>query len=683
MIKKFILIILALFCIGVPIINNFGYFLFFSCLFIISFGSLRSFKGQFIAIFCVFLIVIISKFLLPTIKLQEGHNIFIFKSSNEALEKGLPKDVFSYSKNLFLKKYPKDKSCSPEDGACWRKHEIPNSTFSFSTDSSFKKPKYSRIVDFIEFDNLTQFRGGFVNENSYNWYGSSDIKRESMPFFVMYEFNKQSIGSSICWQGHCLWEESVNKYIPYYHLSFECRMITDKDVGKHIYGISIDNSPQLGFWQRFKYFVNNKILKKTETVKNEQLAIKLKLSPVLYLSSVINSILLFLGVLIIVILGIKIRFKDIKIPLLLIVLAAIIIYIYCPHLFGQYFIHEGGEDGLTHQTLGRNIFKYAIEGKWLDALMGCEEVYWNTPGFRYFRAFEKLIFGDTNYGYLTVVLFLPYIFFGFLSQFISKNWSMVFSLIFLIGVAPFNILQNLGLSFYLYVMVVRGGWPDTLGYTAFLSAIFISFKHLSDKKIYMKYGLLANFLLFISVFMRPNLAVAAIIIVVYLAFRLFLKKRYLEIFVTSIGFLPVLFMLWHNFYFGGKLYPFTGSVSLALQSGVHPIVYLNVIKEMLRHNYSGPDIERIISHLHMMFQQWYKLALLAICFFVAFFRHNLSLNVRIIAIVCLSLHFFNFFFFAVYFRYVFLTWALTSVVSLTLVYHYLKLKKNHSKKEVF
>ena len=44
----------------------------------------------------------------------------------------------------------------------------------------------------------------------------------------------------------------------------------------------------------------------------------------------------------------------------------------------------------------------------LGALEGGEKVfYYGGPGLRYLRAFERLIFGDTFLGYLSLMLLLP------------------------------------------------------------------------------------------------------------------------------------------------------------------------------------------------------------------------------------------------------------------------------------
>ena len=69
-----------------------------------------------------------------------------------------------------------------------------------------------------------------------------------------------------------------------------------------------------------------------------------------------------------------------------------------------------------------------------------------------------------------------------------------------------------------------------------------------------------------------------------------------------------------------------------------------------------------------MIGPWYRLAVLVPVFFAAFSKRNVSADLRLLAIVVLCLHGVNLFIFAVSFRYVFLTWALTAVVALSLIW---------------
>lgn len=671
-IGKIIAFIGILICIGLPITDILGFWLvFISALLLVS-GKYRLSLKRFALIILIALVVVLAKGILPRAAIQEGHNIFITKTNGEALERGLPLQVFVYMKDLFLKRYPENKRCDPQtcSGVCWTGQLLPESTFAFSSDSVLLKPKYSRIVDSINFRNLTQFRGNFVNDLKYNWYGGPDnIQRENMPFFVMYELSAACANSSLCWRGHVLWESVPGNFIPIFHPDESCRKILPEDKGKRVFGVSIDNDTQLGFWDQFKVFksklkfIFNPQADNPLVGNREQLVMKLKLSPMLKTAACIKISLTIIGAVIILLLSVKINWRHLVIPLIFISIASAVTFCYTPHLFGQYFIHEGGEDGLTHQTYGRNILKNAIEGNWGLALKGEQDVYWDTPGFRYFRALEKFGFGDTNLGYLLVTLLLPYVWYLFLSRFIARIWAFWTTIVFLLTYFP---VEGLGFSYYLYVMVTRGGWPDTLGYISFLTAIWLASKYYPIRgAAYIWYGFIAHFLLFITVFMRPNFCVAALIIILYLAFKLFREKRFKEIFFSWMGFLPIILMPLHNYWFGKKFYLFTGAIDLAVTTP--PAMYFNAFKELLSSDFNGENFRQIMLHIKAMIGFWYRVLFLIPVFFAAFTRIKIPSDLRMLAFVVLALHAVNLFVFAVFFRYVFLTWALTVMVTISLV----------------
>lgn len=663
-------------CIGFPITDIFHFAVLFLAGLVVAGGTIRLSARRFAIVFAVVLIVVLMKGLLPRAALEEGHNVFVTKEQGEPLEQGLPPEVFAYTKELFLKQYPPEKRCDPQHGTCWQAFAPPQTTFEFSADSVWRKAKYSRVVDSINFDNLSQFRGGFTNDFAYNWYLTSDVKRESMPYFVMYELSPSSVNSSLCWRGHVLWETSPDRFTAIYHSTQGCRKITSEDVGKRVFGVSINNSSQLGFrarleaWKlKLRQFLHGE-KDDSQDEGFEQLAMRLRFSPILKVAGIINNFLLIGGIFTIILLMFKIRWQNLILPIIIILAASALVSVYCPHLFGEYYIHEGGEDGLTHQTFGRRILIHAMNGDWREALRGEQDVYWDTPGFRYFRAIEKSIFGDTNFGYLLVALVFAYLWYLFLTHFVPKAWAFWITLIFIWGLFPLRPCEffgDFGFAYYLYVMIVRGGWPDTLGFAAFLTALWLLIKYWRlSGKTYLWFGFIAHFLLFVAVFMRPNFSVVSLVVILYFACRLAREKRFKEIVFTWAGFAPVLLIPLHNYWFGKKFCLFTGAIDMAVT--MPPSVYLQAFKELVTSNFKGANIEQVLSHLKTMLGPWYRWVALMTVFFAAFTKRNLNSNLRLLAIAVLSLHFVNLFIFAVFWRYVFLTWALTAIVALSLIW---------------
>ena len=65
-------------------------------------------------------------------------------------------------------------------------------------------------------------------------------------------------------------------------------------------------------------------------------------------------------------------------------------------VFGYHAL-EGGMDGLLHESFAKDIFVNFINGNFVEALKGNEDVYYFMPGMRYFLFLEKLLFGNNFY----------------------------------------------------------------------------------------------------------------------------------------------------------------------------------------------------------------------------------------------------------------------------------------------
>ena len=64
-----------------------------------------------------------------------------------------------------------------------------------------------------------------------------------------------------------------------------------------------------------------------------------------------------------------------------------------------------------------------LAGDISGALEGGEQVFYFTPGMRYLRAVEHILFGETYLGYLALILLLPYLVFALLRRFLPVRWS--------------------------------------------------------------------------------------------------------------------------------------------------------------------------------------------------------------------------------------------------------------------
>src|SRR5262245_22186837 len=198
---------------------------------------------------------VLAQFLFPAPRIEEGHNVFLMDRAGSTLEAGLPRAAFRIMAAQFDAKYPPARRCAPTQDGCWRGQGFPPRTFAFSADGILDHPAYSRRVTGIDFSDPVRLRLGFVNELAYNWNSQvSDLARAqrdrrslaflrqwtlTMPWFVMYRFPADFVGSALCWRGEVLWEGAGETFVPVTHADMQCRTLTADDIGRRIFGVAI------------------------------------------------------------------------------------------------------------------------------------------------------------------------------------------------------------------------------------------------------------------------------------------------------------------------------------------------------------------------------------------------------------------------------------------------------------
>src|SRR5262249_62010695 len=61
----------------------------------------------------------------------------------------------------------------------------------------------------------------------------------AMPWFVLYRFPADFVGSELCWRGEGLWEGADGNFETITHADMQCRTLTPADVGRDIFGVAI------------------------------------------------------------------------------------------------------------------------------------------------------------------------------------------------------------------------------------------------------------------------------------------------------------------------------------------------------------------------------------------------------------------------------------------------------------
>ncbi|HEY4738100.1 MAG TPA: hypothetical protein VIH63_11960, partial [Xanthobacteraceae bacterium] len=189
-----------------------------------------------IAIACCLAAALLPLLIAPA-PITEGENLFLPGKPGNVLERELPPDVYNFMRSRFDAVYPSGSRCKG-DSAC-SNMGVPDRLYAFSADGVFGDGGASRQVRSIEFSDPVWLRLGFVNDQIYNWdTDAPDVHRGdrdrrfwmgwrrwhiAVPFFLMYRFPADYVGSQLCWRGDVLWPGGAGHYQPLTNTQTGCR----------------------------------------------------------------------------------------------------------------------------------------------------------------------------------------------------------------------------------------------------------------------------------------------------------------------------------------------------------------------------------------------------------------------------------------------------------------------------
>jgi hypothetical protein len=569
---------LVIAALGLPLNDLFRYALLLLAALPIIVGDVSRRRRPWLAALAVVAISVLGQWLLAAPRIEEGHNIFVVDGRAGALERALPAAAFGPMAAEFDARYPPAQRCEPRATGCWRGFAVPARAYAFSADGIYDRPAASRRVTGIDFSDPIWLRLGVVNDLQHNWYaGTSDIKRTtrqskwnllrpwrvSMPFYVMYRFPTDFVGSSLCWRGMVLWEGDREDFQDLRHAETSCRSIEARDVGRRIYGVSIGTP----------------------------LAMTLRPPIAVLLRQVLESGLSLIAVCAVVGLLVRWRPRQLVLPFGALGLSLLVVLLSDVTFIGGVRPYDGGDDGLYYEGAGRLIAQQLIAGNFAEALRAGEDVYYYTsPGMRYLRALERLVFGDTSYGHLSLMLALPAFALGLFRRFLPPGWAVAMLVIFI--AVPIGGL--FGSSYFNYVKWAARGFADPAA-AAFLLAGLLFLVGRTDRGPDARFApaLAAGFLFFLAVFLRPNLAPFAAVALGGAGLATLWQPQIWRLAGLCLGFLPVLSMLLHNLVYGGAFVLFTTSVAEPGNLPTPPSVYLAALGELLRLDILGTHVRHM------------------------------------------------------------------------------------------
>ena len=656
--KKIAVLALVVAAIGLPINDLIDYAILLVAAVVVLVGTVRSLPSRWLAAVALAAAVAAGHILLPAPRIDEGHNVFL-PGRDAAKTSGLPRAVLDYLDRQFAEQYPPEKRCEDPSRGCWRTDRSDaQDGFGFSTDGIFDHGAWSRRVTGISFSDPVHARLGIVNEHVYNWSpNASDIERFdrdkrsfnlfdryhlTFPLYIMYRFPAAFVGSALCWRGDVLWEGEGERFEALSHADMACRPIAPADVGRRIFAVAIK--------------------------LDRPLAMTLQPNWTVRLRGWFATGLTLAGVLGLIGLLVRVEPRRLVWPAVLIGLSLLVVAVIDINFIGGYRPLDGGDDGMTYEGYARDIIRFLLAGDIVSALRGDESVYYFTPGFRYVRALEHFVFGETYLGYLSLILALPFLVYALFRRFLPGNWATVVTLGFV--ATPIGAL--FGSAYLYYVKWAARGFADPCGYILLLAGMVALIPRAEEvDRPPVAPAFFGAMLMALGTFVRPNVALASGVIVLGALIFAARQRAFARAGAILAGFATLAVSPLHNWVFGHSLVPFADIVTLPTTLVMPPAEYFKAANDVLRLDLASDHVIAAIrkiawwlsgpGNIYVMIPL--NAAAVAVLARVGFFGSRFDPWLRLIALATLLEHGTGVTY-ANWDRYHLVTWLLTALVAI-------------------
>ena len=635
-----VLIILSLY----PIIDFKNFYLLIFLMSILIFSEIKV-KLPYFKTIIIVLIIFILKFFQSYLYFYEGNNILILNNKSQNFyQNNLPENVFNFLDKEF-KFYKENSNCSSENGKCWRSFD-PSSLskkgspfynkYSPSMNLDIFQNKYSRKIKDLNINNLKSARISEINNLRYNyfWGDKFDLVRENIPFYVKIEISKILLNSKFCWKGNIFWEDKNYAFKHIKHDVYECKKITESDINKKIYGVSLGKNGSYDYlnWLYGDDYINENDKLDNFLIKNE-LILNLEKSNILKSTDLTLQILIFIASIIFLNLLLYFKFNIYFYSILSTLLFLFLTYYSNQDLFFGFTIYTGGNDGLVYSSYANNMFHYLKEFNIEKFLMGVEGVFYFPSSLRYFLTLFKLVFADTTYGYLTIGYILSLI----ITFLFIKLYGQVAGLFFAFLVIFTRLFEGYAGSMVKLLKHINAGDAEPFAMTTFFICLYL-FIFIKENKNHdlILFNFIFGFLSFITISLRPNYLPTSLLLFLIHIYFLNYKLTKKPIIFSTFGFCFILLIPLHNLYFGKTLvflssghHHNTGASLSTYLSGILDIIQLNF--------YQSENIAKIIHQ----FNRWinpnelHYIIVIFLLLLIFRFKNN---HMRIISSLALSQH---------------------------------------------
>jgi hypothetical protein len=590
--------------------------------------------------------VVLGRWFLPLPVIEEGHHVHLPAAADANLdgETVLPEAVRQALEAAWENLPP----AHP-----WRPgSEAP---FAFSPAGIWQTAGMTRVVHSIDFSGRVELKLGALNHDRFNFYmPEHGPPRQHIPYFVVYKIPSSLNGGRLCWQGKMFWvflgpDEDQNQVKDVSSVQHTCQDIEFSRNENSLWIYGIETGPS-------SFSSGNPVIQSLEIVLEPPVGKAWLIG--------IDHAIRIVGAAIVLLLMVRIRQNWIFVPLASFFATVLHLATLDLNILSHGFIlFESGHEGLFHASWGREILAALVEGEWERALRGGEDVFGFVPGYRYLMALNFLFFGDTIYGCLILVMLLPVPLFGILRLFLPRIWAWGVFLLFL--VSPF--LESFGFWHHYYVRLALRGLGEPVGAFLFLFALWSGLRAVQTGRLRHGFGLASA--LAGAVMICPHLLVGAGVLLVAVLTVLFRRREWGEMVRIVAGISLLVLIPLHDRFFGSPTALFPLSSFFFQNLHVTAGDYLAAGGHLLGIASDGEAFARVLSKLRgwiAPYEIWRQIGFVALG--IALFWRQVPSSVRVLALVALVQQGMLLFYQSSG-RYGHLTWALTLLVLLALIWH--------------
>jgi len=597
---------------------------------------------------------VLGELLVAAPKIDEGENLFIIDKPGGALEQQLPPRAFQIMLAEFNEHHPLAKRCPATDrNICWVGGPFPERAYAFSADGLYQHPSMSRRVTGIDFADPLWLRLGFINE-LYNWYeGHSDIQRREhrpedllhpwrilMPWYVAYQFPKDFTGSRLCWRGEVLWGGENGSFTKIIHAQEACRVLQAADIGRLVFGVAIKNDPPLAMTLHSPLSVRMRGLAERGLAFVGMLTPLLILVRIRWRRTILPLGLMTIGAVAVFLqdssffggfapqggggdglyyeaLGRRIAENLVDGRFAAALSGGVSVFYANP---GMSYVRAlsrfaVGDTNFVYATLlvTLPLLSYAIWRRFLPArwalvssvLLGlCPAVtalfVFVSPQVIAFAVVASIVVAFAWAGALSrgwaIVIGACYVVLAAASPFSGKVAEIVARVAEKIAFLLTALADTYSLDMSRWTANAMEGFGDAAGFILFMIGyLLLVRKPIDSKETHFGEAFSAALLLMIGVAVRPPLAVMAAVLLGGAGLACIYWRQYARLAGLSTGFLPILLIPFHNWYFGGVFVPLSANAAVTVV--LTPAVIAGALHELAHLRLLGPNVKTILAQV--------------------------------------------------------------------------------------